>query len=141
MRPARLLRFALAVVPIGVASLTPGRALAAASAPSLPSRPLRAGEVVVVRWAELPRGTEELEKLQAQALELSTSELGVADDSRDEHAWSGDLAVLGRLVRDGGPWLETVNVYGSWRTSFKPAAPNLTEPEGARILDTRFERR
>src|SRR5262249_53809657 len=28
-----------------------------------------------------------------------------------------------------------VNVYGNWKSSFKPAAPNLQEPEGAKILD------
>jgi outer membrane receptor protein involved in Fe transport len=78
------------------------------------------------------------EKLHAQALELSTQELGIADDSRDEHAWSGDLAVLARLVQNGPPALGTMNLYGSWRTSFKPAAPNLTEPEGAKILDPEY---
>ena len=39
---------------------------------------------------------------------------------------------LVRLLPEGA---HTVNVYGNWKSSFKPAAPNLTEAENAHILD------
>ena len=32
------------------------------------------------------------------------------------------------------PELEVANLYANWKSSFKPAAPNLTEAEGAEIL-------
>ena len=76
------------------------------------------------------------EKLHAQAQEQSPlGPLELADDSRDDGAWSGDLSGLVRLVRQETPLLATANLYASYRSSFKPAAPNLTEAEGARILE------
>jgi outer membrane receptor protein involved in Fe transport len=56
-------------------------------------------------------------------------------DSKSTGAWSGDIALLVRLVPEGTKRLEAVNLYGSWKSSFKPAAPNLTEAESAEILD------
>ncbi len=60
----------------------------------------------------------------------------VSDDSREDSAWSGDLAGLVRLLpeKGAGP-LGALNAYANWKSSFKPAAPNLTEAEDARILD------
>jgi len=76
------------------------------------------------------------EKLHAQAQEqVPLGPLEVADDSRTESDWSGDVAGLVRLVRKETPLLSTANLYASWKSAFKPAAPNLTEAEGARILD------
>ena len=76
------------------------------------------------------------EKLHAQAQEQAPgSPLEVADDSRTDHAWSGDLAALVRLLPNETGTLQAVNVYANWKSSFKPAAPNLTEAEGAEILD------
>ncbi len=77
------------------------------------------------------------EKLHAQAQEQGPplGPLELANDSRDEGAWSGDLAGLLRLVPRETSLLSTANLYASWKSSFKPAAPNLTEAEGAEILD------
>lgn len=59
-----------------------------------------------------------------------------ADDARTDQAWSGDLAALLRALPVGGRGaLSALNFYANWKSSFKPAAPNLTEAEGAHILD------
>ncbi len=77
------------------------------------------------------------ETLHAQAQEqgppLGPFEL--ADDNRVDHEWSGDLSGLVRLLPKPTPLVDVVNLYGNWKSSFKPAAPNLQEPEGAEILD------
>jgi len=77
------------------------------------------------------------EKLHAQAQEQGPplGPLELADDARDQGAWSGDISGLVRLAQPGESWLETANLYASYKSSFKPAAPNLTEAEGAEILD------
>ncbi len=77
------------------------------------------------------------ETLHAQAQEQGPP-LGpfeVADDNRTDHAWSGDLSALVRLLPHPTGRFDVVNLYGNWKSSFKPAAPNLQEPEGAKILD------
>ena len=74
------------------------------------------------------------EVLHAQAQEVG-GPLEVADDSRSDHAFSGDGSLLVRMVREGSPGLDAANLYGSFRGSFKPAAPNLAEAEGAEILE------
>jgi outer membrane receptor protein involved in Fe transport len=76
------------------------------------------------------------EKLHAQAQEQAPGEpLEVADDSRRDNAFSGDVSLLYRLIPEGGTGLQAANLYGSWRSAFKPAAPNLSEAEGAEILE------
>jgi iron complex outermembrane recepter protein len=56
-------------------------------------------------------------------------------DSQTNGAWSGGVAALFRILpKPAGP-LETANFYVSAKTAFKPAAPNLSEAESARILD------
>ncbi len=72
------------------------------------------------------------EKLHAFGQEVG-GDATVADDARTDQAWSGDLAGLLRVLPAGGP--HVLNLYANWKSSFKPAAPNLQEPEGARILD------
>jgi outer membrane receptor protein involved in Fe transport len=74
------------------------------------------------------------EKLHAQAQEVG-GPLEVADDSRSDGELSGDVSLLVRVIPEGGPKLQALNLYGSWKTAFKPAAPNLTEAEGAEILE------
>lgn len=75
------------------------------------------------------------ETLHAQAQEQDgVSPLEVADDSRTESAWSGNLSALVRLLPHPTGMLDAANAYVNWGTSFKPAAPNLTEAEGAEIL-------
>ena len=75
-------------------------------------------------------------------LETSFEELSVpspvlnSSDSQNINDWSGDISALIRLLPDGAKGaLDAVNLYGSWKSSFKPAAPNLTEAEAAEILD------
>jgi outer membrane receptor protein involved in Fe transport len=76
------------------------------------------------------------ESLHAQAQEQDgVSPPEIADDSRTDHAWSGDISALVRLVPKPVNHVDAVNAYVNWKSSFKPAAPNLTEAEGARILD------
>src|SRR5262245_4635608 len=72
------------------------------------------------------------EKLHAQAQEVGDA-LEVADVSRSDGDVSGDISGIFRLIPEGGA--KAVNLYGSWRHAFKPAAPNLTEAEGAEILE------
>lgn len=75
------------------------------------------------------------EKLHAVGQEVGFA-AEVSDDSREDSAWSGDLAALVRLLPEAGAGpLGALNVYGNWKSSFKPAAPNLTEAEDAHILD------
>jgi iron complex outermembrane receptor protein len=74
------------------------------------------------------------EALQAAQQEVGTPSPDVSTDSQSNGAWSGGVSALIRLLsKPAGP-LETANVYGGWRTNFKPAAPNLTEAEAATIL-------
>ncbi|HET7248211.1 MAG TPA: TonB-dependent receptor [Gemmatimonadales bacterium] len=78
------------------------------------------------------------EKLHAQAQEQGPppGPLETADDARTDRAWSGDIAALARLVpADAHGPLQDVNLYANWKSAFKPAAPNLSEAEGAEILD------
>ena len=58
-----------------------------------------------------------------------------ADDSRTDAAWSGDISLLLRAAPANARNLEALNLYVNWKSSFKPAAPNLTEAEGAEILE------
>lgn len=75
------------------------------------------------------------EKLRAVAQEVGFAP-EASDDSREDSAWSGDLAALVRLLPEGGAGpFGALNAYGNWKSSFKPAAPNLSEAEDARILD------
>ena len=72
------------------------------------------------------------EKLHAFGQEVG-GDPAVTDDSKTSEDWSGDLAALVRLLPARSA--HTLNVYGNWKSSFKPAAPNLTEAEDAHILD------
>jgi outer membrane receptor protein involved in Fe transport len=74
------------------------------------------------------------EKLHAQGQEVGDS-LVSTDDERSDGAGSGDVSVLVRTIRESAGALQAANLYASWRTSFKPAAPNLTEAEDAEILE------
>ena len=76
------------------------------------------------------------EDLDASFEELSVpSPVVESHDSQNVNDWSGDVAALVRLLPDGANGIEALNLYGSWKSSFKPAAPNLTEAEDAEILD------
>ena len=71
------------------------------------------------------------EKLHARARELATNELAARDDERTDGAWSGDISALVRLIRTEMHAVQAINPYLAWKSSFKPAAPNLTEAERA----------
>jgi outer membrane receptor protein involved in Fe transport len=75
--------------------------------------------------------------LSVPALEPARgSPLEASSDKRTDSAWSGDVSGLVRLLPEQGVGaLEVANAYASWKSSFKPAAPNLTEAEEADILE------
>ena len=77
------------------------------------------------------------ETLHAQAQEQGPplGPLEVSDDDRTEHAWTGDLSGLVRMLKQPLGELTTANLYANWKSAFKPAAPNLSEAESAEILD------
>src|SRR5262249_3727376 len=76
------------------------------------------------------------ETLDASFEELSVpSPVEESHDSQHVNDCSGDIGVMLRLLPDGAKGVEAANLYGSWKSSFKPAAPNLTEAEDAEILD------
>ena len=75
----------------------------------------------------------------SETLSAFGQEVGFAaattSDSRSTSAWSGDLGALVRLLEEPTATLQALNVYANWKSSFKPAAPNLSEAENATILD------
>ena len=75
------------------------------------------------------------EDLTASGQEVGFPEV-TSSDSRDDSDWSGDLGLLVRLLPEKGRGaFSALNAYGNWKSSFKPAAPNLTEAEEATILE------
>ncbi len=75
------------------------------------------------------------ETLFAQGQEVGAPEPDVTNDSKSDGQWSGGLSALGRLVQNGSGPMTDFNLYVAAKSAFKPAAPNLTEAESARILD------
>jgi outer membrane receptor protein involved in Fe transport len=76
------------------------------------------------------------ESLGATVAEVGTAAPDVASDSRTDGAWSGGVSALVRLVdKPKASGLNALNVYLSAKSNFKPAAPNVLEAEGARILE------
>ncbi|MGZ5430433.1 MAG: TonB-dependent receptor [Thermoanaerobaculia bacterium] len=76
------------------------------------------------------------ESLDATVAEVGAPAPDIASDSRTDGAWSGGVAALVRLVdKPKASVLNALNVYGSAKSNFKPAAPNILEAESARILE------
>ena len=77
------------------------------------------------------------EDLKTSFEELSVpSPIVTTSESKNVNDWSGDIGAMVHLLPGGAKGaLDAVNLYGSWKSSFKPAAPNLTEGESAKILD------
>ncbi len=73
------------------------------------------------------------EKLSASGEEVG-GPLVLTSDSKTSRAWSGDASVLVRTAPKLD-WLQAANWYVNYKSSFKPAAPNLTEAENAEILE------
>ena len=74
------------------------------------------------------------EKLHTSFEEIG-SPVALSDDSRSDGAWSGDLSLLLRAAPAEKSSAQVLNFYVNWKSSFKPAAPNLSEGEQAEILD------
>ncbi len=75
------------------------------------------------------------ERLFAQGQEVGAPEADVSRDSRSDGKWSGGVSGLVRFVSDRPGGVNSVHFYVAAKSAFKPAAPNLTETENARILD------
>ena len=74
------------------------------------------------------------EALSAFGQEVGSPTAVMTTDSRTDGQWSGGVSALFRLVEKPTGLLDTANLFVSLRSAFKPAAPNLTEAESARIL-------
>lgn len=91
-----------------------------------------------VEWLTLSGGARYdhvSETLTASGQEVGAPEPDVTRDSKSDGQWSGGVSALFRLVHDRPGALNSLHVYASAKSSFKPAAPNLTEAENATILD------
>jgi outer membrane receptor protein involved in Fe transport len=91
-----------------------------------------------LRWLTITGGLRldiTSETLHAQQQEVGDPEMDVADDSRDDTHVSGGVSALARLLPAPAGPLTTANLYASFSSNFKPAAPNLSEAESARILE------
>ncbi len=75
------------------------------------------------------------ERLLAQGQEVGSPEPAITRDSRSDGQWSGGVTALARLVGDRPGPVGSIHFYVAIKSAFKPAAPNLTEAENARILD------
>jgi iron complex outermembrane recepter protein len=75
------------------------------------------------------------ETLTASGQEVGAPDPDVTHDSKSDGQWSGGLAALVRIVPDRDGAFNSLHLYGAAKSAFKPAAPNLTEAENARILD------
>src|SRR5262249_28336546 len=75
------------------------------------------------------------EKLHVFQQEIGTPSPDIVDDSKSGGQFSGGVSALYRLVDSPSGPANNVNVYVSARSAFKPAAPNLSEAESAKILD------
>ena len=74
------------------------------------------------------------ESLNVSMQEVGTPAADTATDSRSDGQFSGGVSALFRIVTAPFGFLDTANLYVAARSAFKPAAPNLSEAESARIL-------
>jgi len=89
-------------------------------------------------WLEITAGARHdwvSEDLFARGQEFDAPEPDETRDSRSDAQWSGGISGLFRLVGDRGGAINEANLYVAVKSSFKPAAPNLTEAENATILE------
>jgi outer membrane receptor protein involved in Fe transport len=75
------------------------------------------------------------ETLHVFQQEIGTPSPDIVDDSKHDGQWSGGLSALFRAVDFPSGTVNAVNLYVSARSAFKPAAPNLSEAESAKILE------
>jgi len=101
------------------------------------------GVYVNDEWTPVPRLTftggarydNVSESLHVFQQEIGTPAPDIVDDSRHDGQFSGGVSALFRAFEASSGPVNTVNVYVSARSAFKPAAPNLSEAESAKILD------
>lgn len=74
------------------------------------------------------------ETLHVFQQEIGDPNFDVVDETSDHNAWSGGVSGLFRVLQKPAGPLDTLNAYVSWKSNFKPAAPNLSEAESAEIL-------
>jgi len=89
-------------------------------------------------WLEITAGARHdwvSEDLFAKGQEFDAPAPDETRDSRSDAQWSGGISGLFRLIGDRGGAINEANVYVAAKSSFKPAAPNLTEAESATILE------
>ena len=75
------------------------------------------------------------ETLFAQQQEVGAPEPDTSNDSKSDGQWSGGISALGRIVQNASGALNELHLYAGAKSAFKPAAPNLSEAEQAKILD------
>jgi outer membrane receptor protein involved in Fe transport len=75
------------------------------------------------------------EALFAKGQEAGAPEADVSRESRSDGQWSGGLSGLFRAIGDRPGPVNEINLYLAAKSAFKPAAPNLSEAESAKILD------
>ena len=75
------------------------------------------------------------ETLHVFQQEIGTPQPDIVDDSRRDGQFSGGVSALFRAVEASSGPVNAVNFYVSAKSAFKPAAPNLSEAESAKILD------
>lgn len=101
------------------------------------------GVYVNDEWTPTPRLTitagarydSTSETLSVKQQEVGTPAPDVAADDRSDGAFSGGVSAMFRFVEKPAGPLDAANLYVSAKSAFKPAAPNLSEAESARILD------
>ncbi len=74
------------------------------------------------------------ETLHVFQQEIGDPNLDVVDETSGADRWSGNVGGLFRTIPNPVGVLDAANVYVSWKSNFKPAAPNLSEAESAEIL-------
>ncbi len=94
-------------------------------------------------WTPIPRLTvaggarydSASESLHVFQQEIGTPTPDIVDDSHRDGQFSGGVSALFRAVEAPSGPVNAVNFYAAARSAFKPAAPNLSEAESAKILD------
>src|SRR5262249_21694308 len=75
------------------------------------------------------------EKLHVFQQQIGTPEPDIVDDSRSDGQWSGGIGAVSRAFDSQTGPVNAIHIYGNAKGNFKPAAPNLSEAESAKILD------
>lgn len=74
------------------------------------------------------------ETLHVFQQEIGNPNFTVVDETSQKNAWSGGVSGLFRALQAPKGDLSAANLYVSYKSNFKPSAPNLSEAESAKIL-------